>query len=77
MGVASLRPMQRLNSCGVMIVAPVLWADGTGADVMRRLAAPMIGGLGVSFAMELVVYPILFALAKEWQMRAAWKEGHR
>lgn len=48
---------------------PLLWAEGSGADVMRRLAAPMIGGLLVSFVMELVVYPVLFYLAKSWQER--------
>lgn len=39
---------------------PLMWADGTGGDVMRRLAAPMIGDLLVSFLMELVVYPVIF-----------------
>jgi Cu(I)/Ag(I) efflux system membrane protein CusA/SilA len=50
-------------------LVPLLWAEGTGADVMRRLAAPMIGGLLVSFAMELVVYPILYRHARAWQWR--------
>jgi Cu(I)/Ag(I) efflux system membrane protein CusA/SilA len=43
---------------------PLMWSDGTGADVMRRMAAPMLGGLATSFALELLVYPALFAIWK-------------
>jgi Cu(I)/Ag(I) efflux system membrane protein CusA/SilA len=43
---------------------PILWAVGSGADVMKRIAAPMVGGLVSSFALELLVYPALFALWK-------------
>ena len=46
---------------------PLLWSSGTGADVMKRIAAPMIGGLSTSFALELLVYPALFAI---WKGRA-------
>jgi Cu(I)/Ag(I) efflux system membrane protein CusA/SilA len=45
-------------------LAPLLWSTGTGADVMKRIAAPMVGGLVTSFALELLVYPALFALWK-------------
>jgi Cu(I)/Ag(I) efflux system membrane protein CusA/SilA len=43
---------------------PVLWSSGTGADVMKRIAAPMVGGLVTSFVLELLVYPAVFALWK-------------
>jgi Cu(I)/Ag(I) efflux system membrane protein CusA/SilA len=43
---------------------PLLWSSGTGSDVMKRVAAPMVGGLVSSFALELLVYPALFALWK-------------
>ncbi len=43
---------------------PLLWSDGPGADVMKRVAAPMVGGLASSFALELLVYPALFAIWK-------------
>jgi Cu(I)/Ag(I) efflux system membrane protein CusA/SilA len=43
---------------------PLLWSSGPGADVMKRIAAPMVGGLASSFALELLVYPALFALWK-------------
>jgi Cu(I)/Ag(I) efflux system membrane protein CusA/SilA len=46
---------------------PLLWSSGTGADVMKRIAAPMVGGLATSFALELLVYPALFAI---WKGRA-------
>ncbi|MBZ0270907.1 CusA/CzcA family heavy metal efflux RND transporter [bacterium] len=45
-------------------LAPVLWSTGTGADVMKRIAAPMIGGLVTSFFLELTVYPAIFAFWK-------------
>jgi Cu(I)/Ag(I) efflux system membrane protein CusA/SilA len=40
-------------------------SSGTGADVMKRVAAPMVGGLVTSFALELLVYPALFAIWKK------------
>jgi Cu(I)/Ag(I) efflux system membrane protein CusA/SilA len=48
---------------------PILWSDGPGSDVMKRIAAPMVGGVVTSVAMELVVYPAIFLL---WQRRR-WK----
>jgi Cu(I)/Ag(I) efflux system membrane protein CusA/SilA len=45
-------------------LVPVLWSEGTGADVMKRIAAPMVGGLVTSFLLELTVYPAIFALWK-------------
>jgi len=51
-------------------LVPVLWSDGTGADVMKRIAAPMVGGLVTSFFLELTVYPALFAIWKRRELRA-------
>ena len=51
----------RLASVGLV---PVLWSSGTGADVMKRIAAPMVGGLVTSFLLELTVYPAIFAIWK-------------
>ncbi len=45
-------------------LVPVLWSTGTGADVMKRIAAPMVGGLVTSFFLELLVYPAVFAIWK-------------
>lgn len=44
---------------------PVMWSVGAGADVMKRIAAPMIGGLTTSFLMELLIYPVIFYLWKK------------
>lgn len=60
-----LRP--KLMTVATMIIGlvPVLWSTGTGADVMKRIAAPMVGGLVTSFFLELTVYPAIFAIWKE------------
>jgi Cu(I)/Ag(I) efflux system membrane protein CusA/SilA len=44
---------------------PIMWSIGTGADLMKRIAAPMIGGLVTSFLMELLVYPAVYFLWKK------------
>jgi len=41
---------------------PVMWATGTGSDVMKRIAAPMVGGIFTSFILELLVYPSIYEL---------------
>jgi Cu(I)/Ag(I) efflux system membrane protein CusA/SilA len=41
-------------------LVPILWATGTGADVMRRIAAPMVGGIITSFLAELIVFPAIY-----------------
>ena len=43
---------------------PIMWSTGTGADLMKRIAAPMVGGLVTSFLMELLVYPAVYFLWK-------------
>lgn len=44
---------------------PVMWSDGTGAEVMKRIAAPMVGGMITSGILELLVYPAIFYLWKK------------
>jgi Cu(I)/Ag(I) efflux system membrane protein CusA/SilA len=51
-------------------LVPVLWSTGTGADVMKRIAAPIVGGLVTSFVLELTVYPAIFALWKRRKLPA-------
>jgi len=43
-----------------MGLVPIMWSTGTGSDVMKRIAAPMIGGIFTSFIMELIVYPAIY-----------------
>ncbi|MGA2144165.1 MAG: CusA/CzcA family heavy metal efflux RND transporter [Bryobacteraceae bacterium] len=45
-------------------LAPILWSNGAGADVMKRIAAPMVGGIFTSFLLELAVYPALYEVWK-------------
>jgi Cu(I)/Ag(I) efflux system membrane protein CusA/SilA len=59
-----LRPKLMTVATMIFGLMPVLWSTGTGADVMKRIAAPMIGGLVTSFLLELTVYPALFAIWK-------------
>lgn len=62
--VMRIRPKAMTVAATLVGLLPLLWATGTGADTMRRIAAPMIGGLVVSFLMELLMYPVLFYLAR-------------
>ncbi len=48
---------------------PIMWSTGTGSEVMRRIAAPMVGGMLSSTLLTLIVIPALYALVKEWQLR--------
>src|SRR5579885_803587 len=45
-------------------LVPIMWSVGAGADVMKRIAAPMIGGIFTSFLLELVVYPAIYEVWK-------------
>ena len=55
-----------------MGLLPILWSTAAGADVMKRIAAPMIGGLVTSFLLELLVYPAVYKLWKRrTEMRGA------
>lgn len=45
-------------------LVPIMWATGTGADVMKHIAAPMVGGIFTSFFMELMVYPAVYEIWK-------------
>jgi Cu(I)/Ag(I) efflux system membrane protein CusA/SilA len=53
---------------------PIMWGSGTGSEVMRRIAAPMVGGMVSSTILTLIVIPAIYALVKEWSMRQQ-KEG--
>jgi len=46
---------------------PIMWATGAGSDVMKRIAAPMVGGIATSFVLELMVYPALYEI---WKWRS-------
>ncbi len=69
--VKRIRPKTMTVAAAFIGLVPLLWASGTGADVMRRLAAPMLGGLATSFLMELLIYPVIFYIAKGWRLPEA------
>ena len=71
--VKRIRPKTMTVATDMIGLLPLLWATGTGADVTRRLVAPLIGGITVSFVMELLVYPVIFYLYKRWQLRHEWR----
>ena len=74
--VKRLRPKVMTVACMLFGLLPILWSNGTGADVMKRIAAPMVGGIITSFLMELVIYPPVFAIWKwNWEVKPALKRS--
>jgi len=70
--VKRIRP--KFMTVGAMFVGlvPIMWESGTGADVMKRIAAPMIGGIFTSFLLELLVYPVVYETWKwHFEMKRA------
>jgi Cu(I)/Ag(I) efflux system membrane protein CusA/SilA len=62
--VKRIRPKMMTVAAASMGLMPIMWSIGTGADLMKRVAAPMVGGLFTSFIMELLVYPAIYLLWK-------------
>jgi Cu(I)/Ag(I) efflux system membrane protein CusA/SilA len=72
--VKRVRPKVMTVACLVMAILPIMWSStaNAGADVMKRIAAPMLGGIITSFAMELLVYPVIFTI---WKWNFEMKKG--
>ncbi|OHB67350.1 MAG: cation transporter [Planctomycetes bacterium RBG_13_60_9] len=70
--VKRIRPKIMTVMAMFMGLIPIMWSMGTGADVMKRIAAPMIGGILTSFLLELLIYPPLYAT---WKWRYELKGG--
>jgi Cu(I)/Ag(I) efflux system membrane protein CusA/SilA len=62
--VKRIRPKFMTVAVMFMGLVPIMWSAGAGADVMKRIAAPMIGGIFTSFVLELVVYPAIYEIWK-------------
>jgi len=74
--VKRLRPKLMTVACMFFALLPIMWSLGAGADVMKRIAAPMVGGILTSFLMELVVYPPIYAIWKwGWEVKPALKKA--
>jgi len=59
-----IRPKFMTAATLLLGLIPITWASGTGSDVMKRIAAPMIGGIFTSFLLELMVYPPIYEIWK-------------
>jgi Cu(I)/Ag(I) efflux system membrane protein CusA/SilA len=69
--VDRVRPKLMTVTAIIAGLLPILWATGTGASVMKRIAAPMVGGMIGAVIDELIVLPAVYSLWKEWQLRRA------
>jgi copper/silver efflux system protein len=65
--VKRIRPKFMTVATMFMGLIPIMWSAGAGADVMKRIAAPMIGGIFTSFVLELIIYPVIYEI---WRSRA-------
>ncbi|MGA8753135.1 efflux RND transporter permease subunit [Candidatus Deferrimicrobium sp.] len=69
--VKRVRPKMMTVAAAFMGLLPIMWSTSAGADVMKRIAAPMIGGLVTSFILELLVYPAIYKLWKRRELEPA------
>ncbi len=65
--VERVRPKMMTVSAIMAGLLPILWSTGTGSEVMRRIAVPMVGGMVSSTVLTLLVIPAIYAIAKGWQ----------
>ena len=65
-----IRPMLMTGLALLLGLLPILWGDGTGSDVMKRIAAPMVGGVVTALIVVLIVFPAVFAIWKQRLMAA-------
>jgi Cu(I)/Ag(I) efflux system membrane protein CusA/SilA len=69
--VQRLRPKIMTITTMAAGLLPLLWADGAGAEIMKRVAAPMLGGLATSAFLTLEVLPVLYTIWRYRQLRRA------
>jgi Cu(I)/Ag(I) efflux system membrane protein CusA/SilA len=69
-----LRPVVMTVTAITAGLAPILWSTGTGADVMKRIASPMVGGMVTATILTLVVIPAIYLIWRRWQVarRPEW-----
>jgi Cu(I)/Ag(I) efflux system membrane protein CusA/SilA len=68
--VRRVRPKAMTVFAALLGLLPIMWSTGTGADVMKRIAAPMVGGLVTSFVLGLLVYPAVYFLWRRRELAA-------
>ncbi len=69
--VRRIRPKIMTIAATILGLLPIMWSYGSGADVMKRIAAPMVGGMITSGAMELLIYPVVYYLWRSYKLSAA------
>jgi Cu(I)/Ag(I) efflux system membrane protein CusA/SilA len=67
--VKRIRPKVMTIAVIIAGLLPIMWSHGTGSDVMKRIAAPMVGGVITSGIMELLVYPVIFYIWRGRQLQ--------
>ncbi|MDG6026837.1 MAG: efflux RND transporter permease subunit [Candidatus Brocadia sp.] len=70
--VKRIRPKFMTVATTFFGLVPIMWSIGTGSDVMKRIAAPLIGGIFTSFLLELLVYPAIYEI---WKWNFEMKKG--
>jgi copper/silver efflux system protein len=74
--VKRIRPKFMTVATDFVGLVPILWATGTGSDVMKRIGAPLIGGVFTSFILELLVYPAIYEIWK-WHFELKKQRNNR
>lgn len=64
--VQRVRPKMMTVMAILMGLLPIMWSSGAGSDVMKRIAAPMVGGVVTSFLLTLLIYPAIYVIWKWW-----------
>jgi copper/silver efflux system protein len=70
--VKRIRPKFMTVATTFIALIPILWSIGIGSDVMKRIAAPLVGGIFTSFLLELLVYPVIYEI---WKWNFELKRG--
>jgi Cu(I)/Ag(I) efflux system membrane protein CusA/SilA len=73
--VKRIRPKIMTVSVILAGLVPIMFSTGTGADVMKRIAAPMVGGVVTSTILELIIYPAIYVIWKEWELKREPREA--
>jgi Cu(I)/Ag(I) efflux system membrane protein CusA/SilA len=70
-----LRPVAMTVTSTIAGLMPIMWSQGSGADVMKRIAAPMVGGLLSTTVLGLIVIPAIYLIWKGWALRREQRSG--
>ncbi len=73
--VQRVRPKMMTVTAIMAGLLPIMWSHGSGADVMKRIASPMIGGMVTSTILTLAVIPAIYALWRGWKMTGSSARG--